>query len=83
MKRIGLFDAKTNLSKIAERVKRTGESVTLTRRGEPVVDLVPHSPPTAQRKSKAQVIKELAKIRQNFPKSDLAQIKADINEGRR
>jgi len=41
MKSIGLFEAKTKLSEICERVSRTGESVVVTRRGEPLVHIVP------------------------------------------
>jgi antitoxin (DNA-binding transcriptional repressor) of toxin-antitoxin stability system len=83
VRKIGLFEAKTNLSKIAEQVKRTGQSVTFTRRGEPYVDLVPHQNAIASRRPQAQVINELEKLRQELPKSSFEQIKADINEGRR
>ncbi|MGA3066046.1 MAG: type II toxin-antitoxin system prevent-host-death family antitoxin [Tepidisphaeraceae bacterium] len=81
MKEIGLFDAKTNLSKIAERVRRTGQPVTLTKHGEPYVDLVPHRK-ISSRRSKAQVIAELDQLRNELPKSSAAQIKADIEQGR-
>jgi prevent-host-death family protein len=81
IKRIGLFDAKTNLSKIAERVRRTGQPVTLTKRGQPYVDLVPHQKiPT--RRSKMQVLAELDQLRRQMPKSSAARIKADIETGR-
>jgi prevent-host-death family protein len=83
MQEIGLFEAKTNLSKIAERVKRTGQAVTLTKRGEPYVDLVPHRVAPARRRSQAQVLAELDELRQELPKSSISQIKADIEEGRR
>ena len=82
MKKIGLFDAKTNLSRIAERVRRTGQPVTLTKRGEPYVDLVPHRVNSARR-SQSQVLAELQKLRGQLPKSSAARIKADIEEGRR
>ncbi|MGA2440900.1 MAG: type II toxin-antitoxin system prevent-host-death family antitoxin [Tepidisphaeraceae bacterium] len=81
-KEIGLFEAKTNLSKIAERVNRTGQSVTLTRRGEPYVDLVPHQAAAANRRSQRRVLDELEKLRGELSKSSFARIKADINEGR-
>jgi prevent-host-death family protein len=82
VKKIGLFEAKTNLSKIVEEVKRTGKSVTLTKRGEPYADIVPHQPATPQRKSQSQVIDELHEWSRSLPKSSLEQIKADISEGR-
>ena len=82
MKEIGLFEAKTNLSKIAERVKRTGQPVTLTKHGEPYVDLVPHQVDPPSRRSQARVLDELDKLRRELPKSSFDQIKADINKGR-
>lgn len=39
---IGAFDAKTHLSEYLERAFR-GESFTITRRGEPIAELGPHS----------------------------------------
>jgi antitoxin (DNA-binding transcriptional repressor) of toxin-antitoxin stability system len=83
LRRIGLSEAKTNLSKIAEQVNRTGQSVTLTRYGESYVDLIPHQNPVVSRRPQAQVIEELEKLRQELSKSSFEQIKADINEGRR
>jgi prevent-host-death family protein len=83
VRKIGLFEAKTNLSKIAEQVNRTGQSVTFTRRGEPFVDLVPHRNEAASRRPQAEVLGELEKLRRELPKSSFEQIKADINQGRR
>jgi prevent-host-death family protein len=40
MTRVGLHDAKTQLSKLAERAEG-GEEIVITRRGEPAVRLVP------------------------------------------
>jgi len=82
VKEIGLFDAKTNLSRIVEQVRRTGEPVTLTKRGEPYVDLVPHQA-IAARRSQAKVLAELEQLRGQLPKSSAAQIKAELEAGRR
>lgn len=38
---INTYDAKTNLSKLLERVQ-AGETVTIANAGKPVADLVPH-----------------------------------------
>ena len=38
-----IHDAKSNLSKLIEEVL-SGESVTIARAGQPLVDLTPHSP---------------------------------------
>lgn len=40
MVRIGMHDAKTQLSKLVERAER-GEEILITRHGEPAVRLVP------------------------------------------
>lgn len=40
MSSVGAFDAKTNLSKLLERVVR-GETITITRHGIPIAKLVP------------------------------------------
>jgi prevent-host-death family protein len=41
MKTVGLFEAKTRLSEICDEVARTGNSVTVTRRGKPLVRIDP------------------------------------------
>lgn len=41
MKSVGLFEAKTKFSEICDDVVRTCEPVTITRRGRPVVRIVP------------------------------------------
>ncbi len=43
MARIGMHEAKTNLSRLVERALE-GEEIVLTRRGEPAVRLVPERP---------------------------------------
>lgn len=40
MERIGIYDARSKLSELVERVQ-SGEEVVLTRHGEPVARLVP------------------------------------------
>jgi prevent-host-death family protein len=41
MKVVGIFEAKTHLSKICEEVAATNEPVTVTRRGKPLVRIDP------------------------------------------
>ena len=41
MKTVGIFEAKTRLSEICDEVARTGKSVTVTRRGQPLVRIDP------------------------------------------
>jgi prevent-host-death family protein len=82
MKEVGLFDAKTNLSKIAEQVRRTGEPVTLTKRGEPYVDIVPHRR-SKDRRSRKEIFADWRRLRAQLPKISSEEIKSAIEEGRR
>lgn len=41
MKTIGIFEAKTRLSEVCEEVARTGEVTEISRRGKPLVRIVP------------------------------------------
>ncbi len=38
---IGIFDAKTQLSKLIEQVQKTGESIVITKHGKPAATLSP------------------------------------------
>jgi prevent-host-death family protein len=41
VKNVGLFDAKNRFSEICEQVSQTGEPLIVTRRGRPLVRIVP------------------------------------------
>ena len=41
MKALGLFEVKTRLSELCQEVAETGESVMVTKRGKPLVRIVP------------------------------------------
>ena len=43
MKTVGAFEAKTHFSQLLDQVAK-GESITITRHGEPVAQLVPAKP---------------------------------------
>jgi prevent-host-death family protein len=40
-KSVGLFEAKTKLSELCDHVVRTRQAVTITRRGKPLVTILP------------------------------------------
>ena len=42
MKRVNVYEAKTNLSSLLAALERDGQSVVICRNGRPVADLVPH-----------------------------------------
>jgi prevent-host-death family protein len=84
MKHVGIFEAKTNLSRLIEQVEK-GQEVTITRHGKPVVKLVraraeltPEQ--IAERRDAVQQLQEIAsKLKVNATQEE---IKAWINEGR-
>jgi prevent-host-death family protein len=84
MKTVGIFEAKTNLSRLIERVER-GEVVTITRNGKPVARLTPApAAPTqeeiARREKAIKRLDEIAgRLKINATQDD---IKGWINEGR-
>lgn len=41
MKTLGVFEAKTKFSRVCDEVARTGESVLVTKRGQPLVRIDP------------------------------------------
>lgn len=84
MKHVGIFEAKTNLSRLIEQVEK-GQEVTITRHGKPVVKLVraraeltPEQ--IAERKEAIKRLQEIAaRLKINATQEE---IKAWINEGR-
>lgn len=44
MSTVGIYEAKTKLSEICQQVAQTGESVVVTRRGVPLVQIDPVAP---------------------------------------
>lgn len=84
MKHVGIFEAKTNLSRLIEQVEK-GQEVTITRHGKPVVKLVrARSEPTPEEiKRRKQAIARLDEIANRLKiNPTLEEIKSWINEGR-
>jgi len=73
---VGVFEAKTSLSALLERVER-GEEVLITRRGVPVARLVPASAPPVD-----EILGELAAVRSRS-KAGPQTLRELIDEGRR
>jgi len=79
MTTVGVFDAKTHLNALLERVSK-GETIQITRRGVPIAKLVPADPkPTKDLRAIANEIREL---RKGLSLGGIS-IKELINEGRR
>jgi len=80
METIGVFEAKTNLSGILERVA-TGESIIISKRGVPVAVISPAKPEkNDKRKAAIEAIKKFRKGRKGMSAEEIIEL---INEGRR
>jgi prevent-host-death family protein len=79
---IGIFEAKTHFSEVVDRVVREGRTITVTRRGEPVVDITPTKARAPGRMSRADALAELERLRAEVPKMSRQEILDLIAEGR-
>ncbi len=77
---IGTFEAKTHLSELLEQVA-AGESFVITRRGQPVAQLVP-AQPTLPRLTIEQAIEGARSLRAQV-QAGAGEIRSWIDEGRR
>jgi prevent-host-death family protein len=78
-KEVGAFEAKTQLSRLLELVRK-GERVVITRRGVPVAQLTAVGP--EKPRDTAKVIEELQRIRERTKPGDDT-LRGLIEEGRR
>ncbi len=83
IERIGIFEAKTHFSEIVDRVAREGRPITVTRRGEPVVDITPIGKQREGRLSLAEAREELARLRQEVAPMSAEEVVALAHEGRK
>jgi len=61
MSTVGSFEAKTKLAELLDKVE-AGETVTITRRGRPVAQLVPVRPENEQERMRA-LVEEIKRTR--------------------
>ena len=64
MERVGIYDARSRLSELVERVE-AGEEVILTRRGQPVVRMV-RAEAEARNKSRAEAVRRIRALRKRM-----------------
>lgn len=79
MRRVGVYEAKTQLPRLLARVGR-GERITITRHGVPVAELVP--PADRRGSAVGDVIAEVEDFRRGRTLGRLS-LKALIRQGRR
>lgn len=80
MESFGVYEAKTHLARLVERV-RQGESLTITRHGLPVARLVPVSEDVRERA--LQAADRIRCRRKRLRRAPLAELVASIHEGHR
>lgn len=79
MDSVGSFEAKTHLAELLDRVEH-GESVTITRHGKPVAQLVPVT--ATRQQARVEAIRELREFGKGR-RLDGLKIRDLIDEGRR
>ncbi len=79
METVGAFEAKTHLAELLDRVAG-GESITITRHGKPVAQMVPVATP--RKRNREEVIKDLLEFGKGRKRDGLS-IREMIDEGRR
>lgn len=80
METVGVFEAKTHLSALLDRVAK-GEEITITRHGVPVAMLMPVS--VAERKlSHKEIVEGMRELRQKVKPGKMT-VRQMVEEGRR
>ncbi len=80
MHTIGAYEAKTHLPRLLDRVA-SGETLTITRHGQPVARLVPVE--TDDRERATQAARRIESRRNRLGRSSLAELIDSIHEGHR
>ena len=79
---LGIFDVKTHFSEVVDRVLREGRPITVTRRGKPVVDIVPTGSTARGRMTPEEILAAREELSKEVEPMDFAEIKAITDEGR-
>lgn len=80
---IGMFEVKTHFSEVVDRVVREGRAITVTRRGKPVVDIVPTSATQLTPMSREEALEALRLLQEEVGNPlSLEEIQDITNEGR-
>lgn len=77
---VGVFDVKQHLSSLLERVEN-GESIVITRHGDPIARLVPFTP-TGDNETVKEAIAELKKLRRGVRLPEGVTLRQMIEDGR-
>ena len=80
MQSIGAYEAKTHLPRLLDRVAR-GESLTITRHGQPVARLVPVE--IEARDRARQAARRILERRTRLRRTSISELIESVQEGRR
>lgn len=82
MEQIGIVEAKAHFSEVVDRVLKNGVAVTVTRHGEPVVDITPTKTKNSDRMSRQEAQHALAKLREEVEPMSVEEIVELVHQGR-
>lgn len=82
-RKVGIFEAKTKFSELVGQVCSSGQTVTVTNRGKPVVDIAPVRVGNGNPMTRDQAFRKIARLRTEIPSLSKAGIRDLIEEGRR
>lgn len=82
MDQVGMFEAKTRFSELVNRVISEGRPITVTRRGQPVVDITPTRSQRSGQKSRQEALQDLAELREEVKSMSKQEILDLIAAGR-
>lgn len=83
MRTIDVLDAGSDLQSVADAVLQTGETITLTRGGRPVADVIPRRDATPKAKTNAEVFAKMDALRKTLRPITMEEIQSAKEEGRR
>lgn len=82
MEYISIFDAKTKLSEIIEKVQATGQPITITQNGQHTVEISPIHTHDRTQMTREQAFEKIAQLHQGLPSMSHEEI-CDLIEYRR
>lgn len=84
METVTLSDAQARFAELVDRVRATGEPITLTDGGEPVADLTPArvQEPAPEKTTKAEAIEAIEELWAQLPPAPEGESRRLVEEGR-
>jgi prevent-host-death family protein len=82
MEHISILDAKARLFEIIEKVQATGQPVTITQNGQPVVEVTPTHTHGRTQMTREQAFEQIARLRQVIPNTSHEGIRDLIDDGK-